>query len=187
MLFLGQRNEAQDATTRVTRVRELAGESTLALEVDPELSILLALEAVDVSRSAGEPVQPEAIAALQDAVQASRLELRVPAEADLVDASHDGDLLATAPAPGRAATIWNAQDGTQLRTLTGPVDPATGDSDGVAGLAFSPETPLVAVSYGDADPEAGARAPGDDPVGRGDRDRGVPVGGSGRGIQLADV
>ncbi len=50
VLFLRQRNEAEEAT-RSTRVRELAGESTLALGIDPELSILLALEAIELSRT----------------------------------------------------------------------------------------------------------------------------------------
>ena len=52
-LFLVQRNDAQEAA-RLTKVRELAGESTLALTIDPELSTLLALEAVKLSRQGGD-------------------------------------------------------------------------------------------------------------------------------------
>ena len=144
VLFVRQRNEAEEAT-RSTRVRELAGESTLALEIDPELSILLALEAVDLSRSNDGGVQPEAIAALQEAVQASRLELRISAEdPQHVEANADGNLLATASTIGPEAVIWDPVSGKQLRTLT---DAEAGTSEGgVQGLAFGPDD-LLAVSY----------------------------------------
>lgn len=70
-----QRGVAQ-AEARQEEVRRLAASSALALEEDPERAILLALEAAEVSRREGEPVQPEAIAALHEAVQSSRLEVR---------------------------------------------------------------------------------------------------------------
>ena len=64
--------EAREATGR-----ELAGESILALEEDPELAILVGLEAAEVTRAVGEPVLPEAMSALHRAVQTSRLEMAV--------------------------------------------------------------------------------------------------------------
>lgn len=64
------------AEARQEEVRRLAASSALALEEDPETAILLALEAADISRRADEPVQPEAMVALQQAVQMSRLEMR---------------------------------------------------------------------------------------------------------------
>jgi DNA-binding SARP family transcriptional activator/WD40 repeat protein len=140
---------------RDTRARELAGESTLALDIDPELGMLLALEAVEVSRAAGEPVLPEARAALHEAVQASRLELRRPADDPyLVDASPDGDLLATGSyeAVGEAV-VWDAGTGERLHTLIGPTDPATDQSDPVQGLAFARDGLALAVTYGTSDPE----------------------------------
>ena len=158
VLFLRQRNKAEEAT-RSTQVRELAGESTLALEIDPELSILLALEAVELSRSNSGQVQPEAIAALQEAVQSSRLELRIPAEQpEHVDANTDGNLVATASTSGPDAEIWDPVSGEQLRTLT---DVEAGTSEGgVQGLAFGPDD-LLAVSFAAMAPDgAGPPPPG---------------------------
>jgi DNA-binding SARP family transcriptional activator/WD40 repeat protein/tRNA A-37 threonylcarbamoyl transferase component Bud32 len=66
-----------EAHARQETVRQLAASSTTALSEDPERSILLALEAAEVSISAGEPVRPEALAALQEAIHASRLEMRI--------------------------------------------------------------------------------------------------------------
>ena len=140
-LFLVQRNDAQEAA-RLTKVRELAGESTLALTIDPELSTLLALEAVKLSRQGGDAAQIEAIAALQEAVQASRIELRRPIDDSnwhLV-ASDSGGLLAMANPFATEATVWDAGRGEVLR-------PLTGTGDGVSGLAFAPSSSLVALSY----------------------------------------
>ena len=158
VLFLRQRNEAEEAT-RSTRVRELAGESTLALGIDPELSILLALEAIELSRTNDGGVQPEAIAALQEAVQSSRLELRIPAEEPQhLEANADGNLLATASTIGPQAVIWNPVSGERLRTLTGAE--AGIERDGVQGLAFGPDD-LLAVSFAAMAPDgAGPPPPG---------------------------
>ena len=68
-----RQSEARSATAR-----ELAGSANDSLDEDPERSILLALEAVETTRSAGETALPEAISALQRAVQTSRLELLPP-------------------------------------------------------------------------------------------------------------
>ncbi len=70
VLFLRQRNRA-DAARRTAKARELAQGSTIALDEDPELSMLLAIEAL---RSGGDAPLPEAVSALQQAVQTSRLE-----------------------------------------------------------------------------------------------------------------
>ena len=88
-LFLGQRNRAEE-TARAATARRLASESSLALEQDPQLGILLALEAVEATRSAGEPALPEALSALQQATQASRVELQSDEGALYVDADAEG-------------------------------------------------------------------------------------------------
>jgi serine/threonine protein kinase len=75
-IALWQRGIAQ-TEARVEVVRRLAASSTVALTEDPERAILLALEAADVSLRAGDPVRPEAIAALHEAVHASPLEMRL--------------------------------------------------------------------------------------------------------------
>jgi len=92
---LWQRGIAQ-TEARQEEIHRLAASSTVALGEDPERAILLALEAVDVSRRTGEPVRPEAIAALHQAVQTSRIEMRLGndvavafgSSGDLVTAQH---------------------------------------------------------------------------------------------------
>jgi DNA-binding SARP family transcriptional activator/WD40 repeat protein/energy-coupling factor transporter ATP-binding protein EcfA2 len=150
LLFLRQRDRAE-REERVTRVRELSGESALALEEDPERSILLGLEAVGISRAAGEEPLPEAIGALQRAVQESRLELRVDGVGYNVDASADGGLLVAGAPDGTAAVVLDAATGERLRELSAPAGLLL-DS-----LAFAPDGRVVtSFSRGeDADPAEG--------------------------------
>jgi hypothetical protein len=63
---------------RVAEARELAAAFVANLQADPERSVLLALEAVDRTRSANAAVLPEAVEALHRAVVASRIVLSVP-------------------------------------------------------------------------------------------------------------
>jgi DNA-binding SARP family transcriptional activator/WD40 repeat protein/type II secretory pathway predicted ATPase ExeA len=151
LLFLRQRDRAEQEE-RATRVRELAGESALALEEDPERSILLALEAVNISRAAREQPLAEAVGALQRAVQESRLELRVDDVGYAVDASPDGELLLAGTPDGSAAVVLDAGTGEPLRALAGPEDFLL-DS-----VAFAPDGRAVtSFSLGEgADPIPGA-------------------------------
>lgn len=74
--FAQQKSAQREARTAVAR--ELAAASVASLEVDPERSILLAMEAVEETRSADGSVLPEAEEALHQAVVASRIELSIP-------------------------------------------------------------------------------------------------------------
>jgi DNA-binding SARP family transcriptional activator/WD40 repeat protein/energy-coupling factor transporter ATP-binding protein EcfA2 len=139
LVAMRQRDRAERETREAT-ARELAGESTLALDVDPELSMLLALEGIRTTRSAGEPARPEAVGALQEAVQASRLELRVDGAAWTLDASDDGEQIITGGVEPGEAVIWDAGTGERLRTLSGPLDV-------VEGVVLSPDASRAAVSY----------------------------------------
>lgn len=65
-----------ETEARQEDVRRLAALATLALDEDPERAILIALEAANVSRRVGEEPRPEAIGALHQAMQTSRLEMR---------------------------------------------------------------------------------------------------------------
>jgi hypothetical protein len=76
-LFLGGQAqthfERAESERLVSYSRELASNSKVAIPEDPELSILLALRAVEVLQDAGQQVIPEAANALHEAVQASRV------------------------------------------------------------------------------------------------------------------
>ena len=67
-----ERNEAERATREAT-ARELAGAALSTVDVDPDLSILLALRAVETTRSVDGSVVREAEEALHVAVGSSRL------------------------------------------------------------------------------------------------------------------
>jgi WD40 repeat protein/DNA-binding SARP family transcriptional activator len=70
--------------------RELAAAAVANLEGDPELSVLLAIEAVEATRSADGTALREAEEALHRAVVASRLDLEVPGVGGLLAWSRSG-------------------------------------------------------------------------------------------------
>jgi WD40 repeat protein len=140
LVAMRQRDRAE-RETREAMARELAGESTLALRGDPELSMLLALEGIRTTRAAGEPARPEAVGALHEAVQASRLELRVEGASWTLDATDDGARIITGGDEPGEAVIWDAVTGERLHTLPGP-------SDSAEGVVMSPDGSRAAVSYG---------------------------------------
>ncbi|MGH8935593.1 MAG: BTAD domain-containing putative transcriptional regulator [Acidimicrobiia bacterium] len=136
--------------TRDATARRLAGDSTFALAEDPERSVLLALEAADLSRQAGQPLLPEVVAALHQAVQTSRLKLRLPDGHLSVAITPDGTLLATdsldreRSAPSHEVVIWDAVTGAPLRRLAGDAP--------LGGVEFRPGSSQLAVVY-DSEPD----------------------------------
>jgi hypothetical protein len=115
---------------RIGLARELAAVAVAAVEVDPERSILLALQAVDTTREAGGTVLAEAEEALHRAVQATRTLATVTRTENVqavvggpggVAFSRDGATVAT-PADHNTAKVWSATTGTAVRTLAGHTD-----------------------------------------------------------------
>jgi WD40 repeat protein len=87
----------------IASVRELSNAANLNLEIEPERSILLALQALDKTYQVDHTVLPEAEDALHRAVQASHIELTLRGHADIVWSavfSPDGTQVATASADG---------------------------------------------------------------------------------------
>src|SRR5205823_4257047 len=80
---------------RLATARELAAASVANLQTDPELSTLLALEAVKQTRSADGQVLPEAEEALHRAVTSSRIVTTVPGLGGAVDWGVRGQFMAT--------------------------------------------------------------------------------------------
>lgn len=75
--------------------RELVAAADANLADDPERSMLLALAAIDETRSSGGTVLPEATEALHRAVTESRLTLSVPGVGGQLDWSPDGSVFVT--------------------------------------------------------------------------------------------
>ena len=140
--FAVQQTERAEQQTRLTFARELAGAAINNLEVDPERSILLALQAVDATYAHDNMVTREAEEALHRAIQTSRVRLTFNHAGSVaeVDISPDGTRLATASFD-KTAKVWDLSTGRELLTLTG-------HSDIVFGVVFSPDgTRLVTGSY----------------------------------------
>jgi WD40 repeat protein/class 3 adenylate cyclase len=112
---VNERNIAQQQAL-IASVRELSSEANRNLEIDPERSTLLALQAVNKTYAVDQTVLSEAEDALHRAVQASRVELTLRGHADGVWSavfSADGTKIATAGVDG-TAKIWDAATGKEL-------------------------------------------------------------------------
>lgn len=110
----GQNAERAEEFAHLSQSRELAAASNSTLNVDPELSLLLALEGMDFSRTT------EAENALHQALLASRVRRRFVGQGTIVERvaySPDGSLIATAEREKRQASIWNARDGRLLHEV----------------------------------------------------------------------
>jgi WD40 repeat protein/transcriptional regulator with XRE-family HTH domain len=147
-LFLGglaqthfQRAESERL---VSYSRELASNSKVAIPEDPELSILLALRAVEVLQDAGQQVLPEAANALHEAVQASRVKRTLDISTEPVWGlaySPDGARLATGAVDGLMITIWNSATGQKIMEIEMP------ENSGLLKLlGFSPDGTRLAGS-----------------------------------------
>jgi WD40 repeat protein/DNA-binding SARP family transcriptional activator len=130
-----------DAQASVAQVRELSAASRAVAESDPQLAVLLALEAV--GRSEGEPAR-EAQEALHAAVASSRVDLVVPGLGGSVAWSPDGALFVTeGPEDTGLIDVRDGRTGASVRSFVGH------DGD-VTGVAFAPDG-LLASTGGDGD------------------------------------
>ena len=130
-----QRGDAEQQA-RLSNARALAAAAQEAVGDDPELSLLLALEGVEATRSAGEPVTPEAIEALHAGVNAQLIMRRIPNEAELAAWSPDSRrlVISTADSPKAGepfATVIDARTGVDVSELR----PRSGDGR-LTGIAF---------------------------------------------------
>ena len=144
VVAVGQRSNAQ-RQERVATARELAAAAAAQFNADPQLSILLALAAVDAT----DPALPEAVGALHGAVAADReiLTLRDPSTAN-VAWSPDGRLLATGgTAGGKHQTdvlLWDSHSGALVHRLMG-------HTTDIYYLAFSPDSTRLVTVAADGD------------------------------------
>ena len=142
---VAERNIAQEQEL-IASVREIAGAANLNLDVDPERSVLLALQAITLTDKIGQPLI-EAQDALHRAVQASRAQFTLLGHTGQVMGvtySPDGKRLATI-AMDNTIKIWDTSSGINLITIS------TGKSliFYYYSLSFSPDGSRIAASAAD--------------------------------------
>ena len=146
LLALLQRNTAREQRDAATS-RALAASAFLELGSDPELSVLLGMEAVRADQTR------EAEDALRQALIASRIELTLSTPSGgLTDAEFDpnGESVVTAGEQGDAR-IWDANTGRELHVLWHHRDRPGDDQPliGVDSVSFSPQGDKVLTAAAD--------------------------------------
>jgi serine/threonine protein kinase/WD40 repeat protein len=153
VVAVNQRGRAEDAAM-ISLARELASAAVASLDVDAERSILLAIEAVDTTRSVDGSVRHEARDALHRAVEASRIEMSFPGVGGDLDWSSTGEFVTTGdfaneePRDTGVIYIREAGSGKILRSLS--VDEqGLQNNDGNAEVVFSADGSRLAVTGND--------------------------------------
>lgn len=157
-----QKEQIANINLQIAQLRELAAKSVSNLTVDPELSIRLALQAiqgVDLTQPEMEGAINQAEDALRQALPAMRAEhvLRDPLISSTDSFTHSGTVwgasfslsgqrLATVGSDG-TLKIWDTITGHLLRTIT-VLAPSPGDY-GVTNVIFSPNGKQLAAATGD--------------------------------------
>jgi WD40 repeat protein/DNA-binding SARP family transcriptional activator/type II secretory pathway predicted ATPase ExeA len=145
LVAIDQRKEA-DRQTRLATVRELAAAATASLAIDPERTILLALQSIDAGLRDG-VVLKEAVEALHAGIQEDRLLYTItnPSTGN-VAWSPNGSLIATGGSVGGNAEsdvmLWDARTGALVRRLSGH----TGD---ISSVSFNPDGSLLLTTADD--------------------------------------
>src|ERR671937_1284729 len=130
------RGQARDEA-RLEKAPHLAASAEANLEVDPELSILLAIESAKTTRRHDGTVLRETEQALHDALAASRVLTAVPGVGrtkglgHVADFAPDGASFVAADVKGHTASLRDAATGKRLATLEG-------HSGQVLAVAYSP-------------------------------------------------
>lgn len=124
---------------RIATARELAAASLNNLSVDPERSILLALQSVLTTREVDGTVLPESVEALHHAIVASPIRMTLRGHETKVFSaafSPDGKQLATIGDDG-TTILWDANTGKELLRLPGTTKP--NDLFTEQRIAYSPD------------------------------------------------
>jgi WD40 repeat protein/serine/threonine protein kinase len=142
--FAFSQRRAARREARLAEARELASAAVANLGVDPERSILLALEAVDTTWELDGTVVPEAEEALHRALRSSRVVYSVPHGGHGLSVCEGGALFATGGSHegDTTATLWDLETGRRLMNLSGP-------HGGSVDVAVSSDARLVATTHDD--------------------------------------
>jgi WD40 repeat protein len=137
---------------RVATARELAASAVANLETDPELAVLLAMRAVEHTRTVDGTVLPEAEEALHRAVVSSRVVAAYPDLGGAVGWSPDGSVFVTEgpedtglidlrdPDTGESVRSWKGHDVDVNFVTFGRDGTLVSTGDDGAAVAWNPET-----------------------------------------------
>lgn len=138
---IGQRGNALQSASEAT-ARELSQAAIAITEDDPELGILLAAEAFEISRQAGAEPLPETLTAMWSAYVANRVVLTIPGVgSQAVAFSPSGSMLAV-DSIDNTVSLRDATTGAELGRLSNPPD----EAGRVFAIEFSPGGEWVAVA-----------------------------------------
>ena len=112
-------NDRAERQARIAKARELATAAVADLDVDPELSVLLAIEAVRTTRSSDGTVLPEAEEALHRALLASRLGLEVSGVGGSLAWSPTGVFVTEGPEGSGIIDIRDGETGNSVLSFQG--------------------------------------------------------------------
>ncbi|MGD2076853.1 MAG: LuxR C-terminal-related transcriptional regulator, partial [Chloroflexota bacterium] len=122
----------------VAVARELASAALVQLSSDPELAVLLALQAAESTYSEFGTVLPEAEDALHQAVQADRIQQTFETSSGAVDISPDGRLLAITDSEDFMLVLRDVATGEVVREF------ADEHIDAITDITFSPDGRFIA-------------------------------------------
>ncbi|RPJ21855.1 MAG: hypothetical protein EHM33_25040, partial [Chloroflexi bacterium] len=147
-LFFGSQARRTAVTAekdrRIATSRELAAAALNNLNVDPERSILLALQSASTTRSVDGTVLPESLEALHRSIVASPVRMSLTRHGTRVlstDFRPDGKQFATIGDDG-TVIVWDSMNGEELLRLPGTTEP--GDLVTAQRIAYSPDGKLLA-------------------------------------------
>jgi WD40 repeat protein/DNA-binding CsgD family transcriptional regulator len=130
-----QQQRFAEGQQRLVLVRELTSAALTNLESNPERSLLLALEAAEITHEVDGTVLPEVERLLHMALQADRTEITIPM-AGLVAFSPDGKILAIGDSNG-TLKLWDTGTGQEVYTLNGHLNL-------ISDFSFSPDGQFLA-------------------------------------------
>jgi WD40 repeat protein/transcriptional regulator with XRE-family HTH domain len=128
---------------RIATARELAAASLNNLDVDPERSILLALQSVSTTRAVDGTVLPESLEALHRSIVSSPIRMTLDGHGTSVlsaDYSPNGSRLATIGSDG-TVILWDALTGKELIRMNGTTEP--NDFVTTQRVSYSPDGDLL--------------------------------------------
>ena len=130
--------QAAVLNAKISFARELSAQAANNIDKDPELSLLLAQQAIDVTNSANQPVLMSSIDALRLAVQNSRVRLTIDAGTDPIES--------IAVSPNGKYLVSGGWDGTVrvFEVTTGKEIARMNHDYAVYSVAFSPDGKYVA-------------------------------------------